>query len=144
MNAPIFVDTNVLIYVFDRADVQKQRAAAAWLSDLWKTRRARISLQVIQEFYVNLCRKDPSAVTNARTQARNLFAWGPVLPDSALVERAWQLQDHYQLSFWDSLIVAAAKSLSCAYLLTEDLQAGRDFDGLLVVNPFKTDPASVL
>src|SRR6266704_2926587 len=59
------------------------------------------------------------------------------------LNRSWKIQDRYQLSFWDSLIVAAAKSASCRFLLTEDLQPGQDFDGLLVVNPFLRDPASL-
>jgi predicted nucleic acid-binding protein len=45
--------------------------------------------------------------------------------------------------FWDALILAAAKSLSCRFLLTEDLQAGQDFEGVLVVNPFVSDPSSL-
>jgi predicted nucleic acid-binding protein len=48
--------------------------------------------------------------------------------------------DRYQLSWWDALIVAAAKAGRCRYLLTEDLHAGQDFGGLLVVNPFVTGP----
>jgi len=51
--------------------------------------------------------------------------------------------DRYQLSFRDALIVAAAKSLACRYLLTEDLQANQELDGITVVNPFLRDPASV-
>jgi len=64
--------------------------------------------------------------------------------DSVLTEHAWKLQDRYQLSFWDALIVAAAKSAAATFLLTEDLQSGQDFDSLLVVNPFTTDPKSLL
>jgi predicted nucleic acid-binding protein len=63
--------------------------------------------------------------------------------DFPVVERGWKIQDRYQLSFWDALIVAAAKSLGCRFLLTEDLQTDQDFDGVLVVNPFVSDPSSL-
>jgi predicted nucleic acid-binding protein len=144
MTGPIFVDTNVFIYAVDLADPQKQQAAQSWLSGLWKTRRGRLSLQVIHEFYAKVCRKNPSVRDQARAEARALFAWRPVPMDTVLVEDAWKLQDRYQLSFWDALIVAAAKSITCSALLTEDLQSGQDFDGVLVVNPFTTDTKSIL
>jgi predicted nucleic acid-binding protein len=67
-----------------------------------------------------------------------------VVTDAALLERGWQLQDRYQLSYWDALIVAAAKAASCRYLLTEDLQAAQKLDGIEVVNPFVRGPESVL
>jgi PIN domain len=70
--------------------------------------------------------------------------WRRVAMDSVLTEHAWKLQDRYQLSFWDALIVAAAKSAAATFLLTEDLQSGQDFGSLLVVNPFTTDPKSLL
>jgi predicted nucleic acid-binding protein len=59
------------------------------------------------------------------------------------VERAWFLQDRCQLSFWDSLIVAAAQVGQCKHLLTEDLEHGQDLDGMRVVNPFKVEPGEL-
>ncbi len=67
---------------------------------------------------------------------RDLLAWRPIILDDALIELAWETQDRYRVSFWDALIVAAAKSSACRYLLTEELQADQDFDGVRVVNPF--------
>jgi predicted nucleic acid-binding protein len=67
-----------------------------------------------------------------------------VVADAALLEHGWKLQDGYQLSYWDALIVAAAKAASCRYLLTEDLQAGQKLDAIEVVNPFQRSPESVL
>jgi predicted nucleic acid-binding protein len=66
-----------------------------------------------------------------------------VIVDAAILERGWKIQDRYGLSFWDSLIVAAAKSAGCRYLLTEDLQTGQDLDGVTVVHPFLSDPESL-
>ena len=64
--------------------------------------------------------------------------------DAAVIERGWKLQDRYAISYWDSLIVAAARTASCGFLLTEDLQDGQKFDGVEAVNPFLRGPASVL
>jgi predicted nucleic acid-binding protein len=58
----------------------------------------------------------------------------------AIVENAWNNQDRFEFSFWDALIVAAAKSASCRFLLTEDLEADQELDGLLVINPFLFEP----
>jgi predicted nucleic acid-binding protein len=143
MTAPVFVDTNVLVYALDDANLKKQEAARVWRAELWKRRRGRISFQVLQEFYVKVTQKWPRARQEARAEIRDLLAWRPVVLDEAILEHGWKLQDRYQLSFWDSLIVAAAKSASCRYLLTEDLQANQDLDGLLIVNPFLCDPASL-
>ncbi len=143
MIAPVFVDTNVFIYALDEADLKKHEAARLWRADLWKSRRGRISFQVLQEFYAKVTQKWPSARQEARSEVRDLLAWQPVAVDEGILEHGWKIQDRYQLSFWDALIVAAAKSAACRYLLTEDFQADQDLDGLLVVNPFVCDPASL-
>jgi predicted nucleic acid-binding protein len=140
----VFVDTNVLLYAVDRADAAKHRAATDWRTELWKSRAGRISFQVLQEFYVNVRSKWPSAVAAARVEIRDLLAWRPVAISGALFELGWKIQDRYSLSFWDAMIVAAAKESSCQYLLTEDLQSGQDLDGIIVLDPFTNDPDSIL
>jgi len=144
MTGPVFVDTNVLLYAFDEADPIKQAAAQAWRAALWKSRAGRISFQVLQEFYVNVRQKWPSAAEAARAEIRDLLAWHPVAIDGALLERGWKTQDRYRLSFWDAMIVAAANVSGCGYLLTEDLQSGQTLDGVTVVSPFHTSPESTL
>jgi predicted nucleic acid-binding protein len=143
MTAPVFVDTNVFIYAVDLADPKKQQAAQSWLADLWTNGNGRISFQVLQEFYSKVSQKSPAAREEARSEVRDLLAWNPVPVSAETLDRSWKIQDRYQLSFWDALIVAAAKSAFCRFLLTEDLQSGQDLDGLLVVNPFLRDPASL-
>ena len=143
MTATVFVDTNVLIYAVDEGDPAKQAAARRWMEDLWRSRRGRLSFQVLQEFYAKLTRKDPDAAPEARAEIRDLLAWQPVVIDAALLDRAWKIQDRYRLSFWDSAIVAAAKAASCRYLLTEDLQADQDLDGVRVINPFLRKPSEL-
>lgn len=143
MTAPVFVDTNLFLYALDSADTKKQEAARVWRAELWKNHLGRISFQVLQEFYVKATQKWPQARNEVRAEVKDLLAWQPVTVDAAILERGWKLQDRYQLSFWDALIVAAAQSIHCGYLLTEDLQENQDLDGVRVVNPFLIDPASI-
>src|SRR5271169_3089043 len=143
-DSSVFVDSNVLLYAVDEADPDKQRVARNWRAELWKSRRGRVSFQVLGEFYVNAIRKQPAAREAARAEVRDLLAWNPVVTDAALLERGWKLQDRYQLSYRDALIVAAAKAALCRYLLTEDLQSWQQLDGIEVVNPFVRSPESVL
>lgn len=142
MTAPVFVDSNVLVYRHDTADPQKQGRAEAWLAHLWRTRNGRLSTQVLQEFYINVTKKLKPGLSRqaAREEIRDLIAWGPVSVDADVIEAAWVIQDRFGLSFWDSLIVAAAQACGCRYLLTEDLQHGQDLNGIRVTNPFLEDP----
>jgi predicted nucleic acid-binding protein len=140
---PVFVDTNVLLYEWDARAADKRERSARWLAELWHSRRGRLSYQVLAEYYVTVTRKlkpgMPAAA--ARRNVRTYLVWRPVVSDSRLIEAAWEAQDEFRLSWWDALIVAAAKAARCRYLLTEDLQHGQDLDGVLVISPFKADPA---
>ncbi len=142
MTELIFVDSNVLIYAFDEGNPGKRDVARAWREALWKGRNGRVSFQVLYEFYVNVRKKWPPAAKLARAEVRDLLAWNPIAPNAVILEESWKIQDRYRLSFWDALIVAAAKACSCRYLLTEDLQPDQDLNGLLVINPFLHSPAS--
>src|ERR1700691_2032667 len=143
MSAPVFVDSNVFLYALDDADRKKQQAARGWRAELWKSRRGRVSFQVLGEFYVNAVRMQPAARDEVRAEVRDLLAWHPVLADGVLLEQGWKIQDRYQFSYWDALIVAAAKVSACHYLLTEDLQSGQKLEGIEVVNPFLQGPESI-
>jgi predicted nucleic acid-binding protein len=142
---PIFVDTNVLVYARDASDMGKHAIAAAWMEHLWTSAGGRLSVQVLQEYYVTVTRKlDPGlSAEEAREDVRDLAAWRPLRIDQPIVEAAWRTEDRYGLSFWDSLIVAAAQAAGCEALLTEDLQHGLDIDGLRVVDPFRTRVGSL-
>lgn len=144
MTALVFVDSNVLLYRHDSADPGKQEAAAAWLARLWQSRTGRLSLQVLQEFYVNATQKLKPGLDRrlAREEVLDLRAWRPFTVSVDTVETAWRFQDRFGLSFWDSLIVATAKAGGCRYLLTEDLQHGQDLDGVEVLNPFLVRPGA--
>jgi len=118
-------------------------AAQSWRAWLWETNKGRISFQVLQEFYVNATKKQPSALVEIRREVSDLMAWQPIAVDASVIARAWKIEDRYGISFWDALIVAAAKIAGCRYLLTEDLQRGQELDGVVVVNPFLSEPSSL-
>lgn len=138
----LFVDTNVLVYSADPGMGQKHERARAWLEHMSGEPSGRLSYQVLQEYYVTVTRKltPPMDPGEARDDVRGLLAWDPVVIDGPVLESAWGVQDRFGLSFWDALIVAAAKAAGCERLLTEDLQDGQDLDGVVVVDPFAHDP----
>ena len=145
MIAPVFVDTNVFVYSRDSRVEAKQAKAEEWLGFLWKTRRGRLSRQVLQEYYTTVTRKLKPGLTpeEARADVRALLHWLAPVDPAALMEATWNLQDHFSLSFWDALIVGAAQNLGCAYVLTEDLSTGQDLGGIEVVSPFERLPSDL-
>lgn len=144
MTDKVFVDTNVLVYALDSTDRQKQKQALAWMSYLWQTRTGRLSYQVLQEFYVTVTQKlDPGLEPErARRNVRLLISWQPAQIDSRVMETAWQIQDRHRLSWWDALIVSAARISGCRRLLTEDFKHDQEFGEIRVVDPFRLSPDS--
>ena len=142
----VFVDTNVLVYARDARSLDKQVRAREWMERLWGSRQGRLSFQVLQEYYVVVTQKlDPSlARSEARHEIGLLTAWDPIELDRDVLEAAWLVEDQHRLSWWDALIVAAAHASGCRYLLSEDYSDGREMDGLLVVDPFRHEPGSVI
>jgi predicted nucleic acid-binding protein len=135
-----FLDTNVLLYATDSPRSGKEPIARRWLSLLWTSGAGRVSWQVLHEFYANAVRKFRRPLPIAREIVEDLATWQPVDTSLALVRRAWHWTDAARISYWDALIVAAAELAGCTFLLTEDLQAGRKFGDVLVVDPFQSDP----
>jgi len=144
MNAPVFVDTNVLLYRHDGVKPEKQEAAGIWLAHLWQTHSGRLSMQVLQEFYLNATQKLKPGLDRklARQEVQDLMTWRPIPVDFQVIADAWDLQDRYGISFWDSLIAAAARLSGCRFLLTEDLQHDQDLNGVRVLSPFIARPSS--
>lgn len=145
MTVPVFVDTNVLVYARDQSEGDKHTSASVWIDHLWRDRTGRLSTQVLHEFYVTVTRKLHPGLTRAeaRDEVRNLLAWRPVVLDHRVLDSTFAFEDRFGLSFWDAMVVAAAAAAGCRHLLTEDLQAGQDFDGVLVVDPFQTEPGAL-
>lgn len=138
MTATVFVDTNVLVYWRDVTDAPKQAIARSWLEDLLAHDSGRLSVQVLNEYYVTVTQKlTPGLAKDLAWADVQAFAtWQPQVIDCQLLERGRDLERHYELSWWDALIVAAAQAQNCELLLSEDLQHGAVLGGVTVQNPF--------
>jgi len=93
-----------------------------------------ISVQVLQEFHVNLVRKKVKA-SDAREAVLNYLEWDVIDNDRALLLEGMRLQETWRLSFWDALIIAASKRAKVKELWSEDLNPGQSFEGVVVINP---------
>jgi predicted nucleic acid-binding protein len=132
-----FIDTNVLVYAFDRADPRKRATAQSVLAAA-EPDTSVVSAQVLNEFYVTVTRKlaQPLAVGPARAAVRGMTALDVVPLTGELVLRGIDRATTSQVSLWDALIIEAALEAGCQTLLSEDLSDGQSFDDLVVVNPF--------
>lgn len=136
-----FFDTNVLLYWIDARNVAKQEAARNWVLTAWKGGQARISWQVLNEFYANAVGKLGAPTRQARAMVEVFAKLAPGDFNLGLIRRAWYWTDSAGVSYWDGLILASAEAAGCAYLLSEDFQPGRKYGEVTVVNPFREDAA---
>jgi len=136
-----FVDTNIVIYAYDIHAGAKHSTAQALMNDLWLSQTGCLSIQVLQEFYVNVTQKfvTPVDITTATGIIRDLSDWRVYAPTPNDVLNAIRVQQRYQLSFWDAMIVWSAARLGCAILWSEDLNHGQTYEGVRVQNPFAGD-----
>jgi predicted nucleic acid-binding protein len=134
-----FLDTNILVYAYDRHDHRKQKTAQALLTEGIEKEKAVLSVQVLGEFFNVVTRfiKEPMTPDEAKG-AVFLFSHLPVQDiDLDLVNRAIDTHKMYRISYWDALIVAAAERAQCKLILSEDLSDGQTYHGVIVSNPFK-------
>lgn len=131
-----FVDTNVLTYLFDDSEPEKQGLARRLLER--ERRELFISTQVLQELYVSLTKgREPIAAPDVAERAvREAAGYSIVQVDVPLVFAAIETARRNELSFWDALIIRAAARASCEVVLSEDLNDGQVIDGVRVENPF--------
>jgi predicted nucleic acid-binding protein len=134
----VFFDTNVLVYAHDASDNKKRETAQALILAGLKTGAGVISAQVLSEFYVTVTRKiaTPLSLDAARQELHLLSRLVVVETDSTLVLRAAILQEKWQTSFWDALILAAAERARCVTVWSEDLSSGQTYGAVRVLNPF--------
>ena len=138
MSDKIFVDTNIMIYAHDLDAGPKYKIASDLLQDLWETKKGIISIQVLQEFYVNITRKieNPLPRSTARGIIESYWAWPVELNDTGTLLAASEIEERHMLSFWDALIIASARNAKANIILTEDLNHGQQIEGILIENPF--------
>ena len=135
-NAEVFLDANVLIYACSRAPADAAKRDRA--EHLVLNTAFGLSTQVLQEFIANALRKKALGISEASIDATlELASQVPVLPITLeIIVQGVTLRRRYQISHWDSTIIAAAQTLGCTTLYSEDLTHGQNFDGLRIINPF--------
>jgi predicted nucleic acid-binding protein len=130
------LDTNLLLYAFSKAsrDAAKTRIARDWINrEDWG-----VSVQVLQEFYVNAVRA-PHELSHDDVLAmvEEIASSRPVaVTDIPLMRLALQLKRRYRIAYWDAAVVAGARRLGASVLVSEDLAHGQDYGGVRVLNPF--------
>jgi len=138
MTARRFVDTNVLLYAISTAPEEAEKSREA--RTLLEGEDLALSVQVLQEFYVQATRKSRSdALTNAQaTQLVEALLRFPVQDTTvALMTASFAAATRFRISYWDAAVLEAARILGCRTVLSEDLAHGRDYDGVVVRNPFR-------
>ena len=138
MHAEVFLDTNILIYAYDLDAGEKRTTALGILEGGWlRLGSTAISVQVLQELYVNLLRKgrrheEATAILN------DLSLWPVVENTLPLLHTALEVKERWQTSLWDALILAAAREAGATTLISEDLNHGQDYGGVRIQNPFRS------
>ncbi len=135
-----FVDTNVLLYAISKAPEEQDKAEIALA--ILDTGDLALSVQVLQEFYVQATRPDKADSITHEQASRLIESWlrFPVQETTVeLVRASLWAKARYQISYWDAAIVEAARFLRCEVILSEDLSAGQDYGGVRVMNPFLHD-----
>ena len=133
-----FVDTNILVYAHDTSAGAKRDRAARLLEELWESRNGCLSIQVLQEFYVNITRKVARPLDSgaAAQILADLAVWRVHVPGVQDVLDAIGLQCRYSISFWDAMILQSAVRLGCESVWSEDLNSDQMYDGVRIVSPF--------
>ena len=133
-----FVDTNILIYAHDRSAGEKRIRARALIQELWQSGAGCLSIQVLQEFYVNITQKVSKPLNSdaAAQMIADLSLWSVHRPGVEDILDAIRLQGRYQIAFWDAMIVASAIQMGCQTLWSEDLNPGQRYEQVTVRSPF--------
>ena len=137
MSDKFFVDTNILVYAHDRGAGIKHERARSLIESLWNSGGGVLSTQVLQELCVSLRRKTahPLSIEQLRQLLQDYMSWDVVINTAESILEALVIEDRYNISFWDALIIQAAGSSGATIVYSEDLADGQTYGPLRVVNP---------
>ncbi|MDR1047968.1 MAG: PIN domain-containing protein [Treponema sp.] len=143
--AKIFIDTNILVYILDKYDKNKQKIARKTLENIVENDIAVISTQILQEFY-NICTMKLHIVPlRVKGYVHNYSENLEVVQNSSeIIERGIDISIISQISFWDALIIASAEYSKCSEIITEDLNDGQIINGIKIRNPFIIKKSNVV
>jgi predicted nucleic acid-binding protein len=141
MTDKAFIDTNILVYAYDKHEPEKQERAQGLLNDGIVLEDAVLSVQVLGEFFNVVTRNIRHPMSP--DEAQEIIEMLSILPvqeiDLAMVNRAIETHKRYQISYWDSLIVSAAERAGCTMIYSEDLNDGQIYHNIQVCNPFNIE-----
>jgi predicted nucleic acid-binding protein len=140
-----FADTNLLVYATDPADPEKRAYIRDLLAEIIRRHTLVLSPQSLNECYrvvTEKCSLMPRNDAQRFVAALHKYATAPY--DFQVTQEAWQIQDRYRYSWWDSLLLASASLARCAFFLSEDLRHEQAINRMAIVNPFKVDPVAYL
>ncbi|UTC74492.1 PIN domain-containing protein [Treponema sp. OMZ 792] len=135
----IFIDTNILVYALDNRDNDKMNKARNILRKVIYENKPVISAQVINEFYVAATKKLSIDKNLIKTIVHNFKNMEIIASDLQLTENAIKISIESQISFWDSLIIAAAEKANCKLIISEDLNSGQKYQDISLINPFQEE-----
>jgi predicted nucleic acid-binding protein len=133
-----FVDTNVLLYAISNDSTERQKAKRA--TDILAERDLALSVQVLQEFYVQATRasrQDPISPQHALRLIESFRRFPIQDITDAIMMSALTSRQRFQVSYWDAAIIEAARAMGCTEIVSEDLSDGQDYAGIRVINPFR-------
>jgi predicted nucleic acid-binding protein len=133
-----FIDTNILLYAISRDPAEQDKAKRA--NDILADRDLALSVQVLQEFYVQATRSSRLDALGHSQAVRLIesFRRFPVQDlTSAIMMAALDTRQRFQISYWDAAIIEASRAMGCPEVLSEDLNDGQDYAGVQVINPFR-------
>jgi len=133
-----FVDTNVLLYAISRDPAEQEHAARA--NELLAARDLGLSVQVLQEFYVQATRetrRDRLDHEQALALVESFTRFAVQELTTAVVLAAMGTRERFRISYWDAAVIEAARALGCELVLSEDLSDGQDYAGVRVEDPFR-------
>ena len=138
MKGADFIDTNIIVYAYDNHFPDKQQRAREIIISAVRSGNGVLSTQVLGEFFTVVTRKIkmPLSVRNARGIIKYMGNMRVQEIDLLIVERALGTLEQYKISYWDSLIIAAAERAQCKCILSEDLNAKQKYHGIEIINPF--------
>jgi predicted nucleic acid-binding protein len=132
-----FVDTNILLYSISTDPSEERKASIA--EELLQARDLALSVQVLQEFYVQATRSGKPGALTHREAIDFIASWKrfPVQEMTiALMDAAFAAKNRWNISYWDAAVVESARAAGCSELLSEDLSDGQDYGGVRVIDPF--------
>ena len=136
MSVRSFLDANVLVYTDDGGAPEKQQTALDLVESAGGARWGVVSTQVLEEYFSVATRKIGLPAHIARAKVEIFGRLDVATIELPTILGAIDLHRLHGVNFWDALVIYTARAAGCRILYTEDLQHGRRFDGLEVVNPF--------